>query len=362
MNTNLWKSAITAALIGIFFSAGTIKAQSYQAFMDSLIEAKHEQEAFEGVVLIAEQGEITYQKAIGYADRQSEIPHKIDTKFNIASITKSITAILIMQLIEENQLSLESTIEEVLPDLDIHKADVITVRDMLLHSSGLPVERDEVYATPISPVKLVEKVAADKKQYAKRGKFRYSNMDYCILGLMIEKLRDKSWEKVVTERIIQPLALSHTGFLKMNQSVEGLAKNYLENAEGKLYLEPSYYIENFYAAGCMYANALDLLKLDQALYTESLLSDQTKDLMYTSHPELGYVSFGNWTYNYPFVSAQPKLVERRGSILGANSVIIRFVEENRTLIILSNNDQFDPDSFGQTDHLKERILVKLGTS
>jgi hypothetical protein len=109
----------------------------------------------------------------------------------------------------------------------------------------------------------------------------------------------------------------------------------------------------------MYASANDLLKLDQGMYGNKILSNESKDLLYTSYPEYNYAGYSVWTYSYPFAPSKPKVMERRGGILGSNSVLIRMLEQNKTIIILSNNDKFNPDSFGDTKSLREALMIEL---
>lgn len=109
----------------------------------------------------------------------------------------------------------------------------------------------------------------------------------------------------------------------------------------------------------MFSTAEDLLKLDQALYTDALLSPAGKGLMFTSYPEYNYSGYSVWTYNYPFAESKPKMMERRGGILGANSVLIRLLDTKRTVIILSNNNRFNPDSFGDVQGLKEALMIEV---
>jgi D-alanyl-D-alanine carboxypeptidase len=118
----------------------------------------------------------------------------------------------------------------------------------------------------------------------------------------------------------------------------------------------TFHIENFHAAGCMYSTSTDLLKLDQALYTTSLLTEKSYALLATSYPEYGYVGYSVWNYQYPFVDSQPTVMERRGGIWGTNVVLIRLTDSNHTIIILSNNDRFNPDSFGDPTNLREKLI------
>ncbi|MGB0840005.1 MAG: hypothetical protein ACPGXL_07695, partial [Chitinophagales bacterium] len=91
-----------------------------------------------------------------------------------------------------------------------------------------------------------------------------------------------------------------------------------------------------------------------------LLNEDSKQKLAISHPEYGYVGYSVWNYNYPFLDNQPLVMERRGGILGSNVVLVRLTDLNRTIIILSNNNRFDTDSFGDTDNLKEAILMHIG--
>ncbi|MAZ37854.1 MAG: hypothetical protein CL842_10430 [Crocinitomicaceae bacterium] len=102
----------------------------------------------------------------------------------------------------------------------------------------------------------------------------------------------------------------------------------------------------------MFSTAEDLLKLDQARYGDELLSRKSKELMFKSYPEYNYSGYSVWTYNYPFTPSKPKVMERRSGILGANSVLIRFLDTNKTIIILSNNNQIQPGFFWEYGRFK----------
>lgn len=313
---------------------------------------------FSGVVLLAENGQATFQSATGEADREGGIPVSMDTKFRIASITKSVTALLIMQLVEEALVSLDQPLDELLPECSLGAYHEITLHHLLRHTSGLANEPDLTYAEKLTGRAIVNRLLEGQSPAGPTGSFNYNNLDYILLGLIIERFRGQPYETVVQQRILDPLQMEDTGFLERDHLPTGLAKGYVcEEADCRE--EPDYYIENFYAAGAMYSTAADLLKWDQALYGTELLSESTREIMYRSDPELGYVAYGSWTYNYPFVEGRPFTVERRGGIYGFNSVIIRFPDAQKTLIMLSNTDRFNPDSFGNAEHLKERFIHLL---
>ena len=129
----------------------------------------------------------------------------------------------------------------------------------------------------------------------------------------------------------------------------GVGNNAKRCTNDKLVKDPEFYIENFYAAACMYSTTEDLLKIDQAMYDDKFLSAKSKKVMFTSYPEYNYTGYSVWTYRYPFLDTQPLIMERRGGIMGSNLVLMRLLETNQTIIILSNNNAFDPDSFGDPE-------------
>ncbi len=345
-------------IIFLFMSL-TLKAQINIESIDSIVSHHIDQNHFEGTVLIADQGQIVYQHTYGLADREQKTAISDHTKFSIASITKMLTATVILQLVEAEQLSLEDNLKTLLPEVEVPKANKITVHDLLLHISGLPNEPKEAYLKPNSPKEMIEKALDSKNKGFKYGKFNYNNVDYFLLGLIIEKITGKSWSVVIEERIIRKLGLSATGFLRKSNYPESFAYTYQINKMERFVKDPAFHIENFYAAGCMYATAKDLLLIDQAMYGELLLSDSMREKMFTSYPEYNYAGYAVWTYTYPFAATKPKVMERRGGIMGANVVLMRLLDRNQTIIILSNNDAFNPDSFGDYNNLREALLREI---
>lgn len=344
-------AAILFILMGIH-----AQAQINTEKIDSMVQSAVTNNFFEGTVLIADSGHVVYHKSVGFTDKDSTQPIKNSTSFGIASITKMLTAIIALQLVEESKIRLDDKLSDLLPDLKIPKSNKITIHHLLLHISGLPNEDDQLYASLKSPKEFVrETMKNDRNRF---GKFNYANIDYVLLGLIIEKYDRTTWEKSVRNRILEKASMTQTGFLKKERYPSDFAYTFSYDKGNTRNADPLFYIENFYAAGCMYSTAADLLKLDQAMYGNRLLSDKSKEVMFTSYPEYNYSGYSVWTYNYPFISSKPRVMERRGGILGSNSVLMRFLDANKTIIILSNNNKFNPDSFGDTEGLKEGLMIE----
>ena len=336
---------------------GNLKAQINDLAIDSLLEKAVRQDAFEGTVLIALNGNVAYHKSFGFTDQGEIEPIRNTTRFSIASITKLFTAIITLQLVEEGRIALDDSLTELLPEINIPQSEKITVHHLLLHISGLPNENDNLYNEKVPPRAFVSQTIL--REHKVLGEFNYANVDYVLLGLIIEKFDQVSFEQAVRNRILDICSMRQTGFLHKGDYPENFAYSFSYRDDKQRQADPLRFIENYYAAGSMYATAMDLLKLDQALYGTDLLTQESKALMFTSYPEYNYSGYSVWTYNYPFAPSNPKIMERRGGILGANAVLIRFLEANKTIIILSNNNQFNPDSFGHTESLKEGLMIEV---
>jgi len=323
--------------------------------LEQIIDEHLQNHQFSGTVLIAEQGEILLQKTNGVQSLTCQTPIQDQSPFAIASITKMLTALVVLQLVEEGKINLGATLAEYLPEWELPKAKKITIHHLLLHISGLPNEPDLSYLQANAPKTMVQ-MALSNKGKNRFGDYNYNNIDYLLLGEIIERVSGSSWQNQIQNRIIQPLNLEQTGFLAKDQYPENFAYPFQVNEAGESKADPLFYIENFGAAASMFSTASDLLKLDQAMYQEDFLSENSRKLMFKSYPEYNYTGYSVWTYRYPFVDSQPLVMERRGGILGANVVLIRLLEKNQSIIILSNNNRFNPDSFGDANNLREALI------
>lgn len=320
------------------------------------VESYITQNGFSGTILIANQGQPIFHKSYGLAYYSTPDTIRNNYHFSIASITKLFTSVRILQLVEEGKLSLDNSVNTYLPEYQEYISNQVSIHHLLLHISGLPEEKDKMYRHLYKPKDWTKIVLAYRSKN-KLGKFNYNNLDYVLLGLIIERLTGNSWEKEITEAILKPLKMNQTGFLEYGYYPQNFAYTYSKKWNG-LMQDPLFYIENFYAAGSMYSTAIDLLKLDQALYLDSLITEKSKRLLSQSFPEYNYAGYGVWNYNYPYAKGNPSVMERRGKILGANVVLVRLTDENYTIIILSNDDRFNPDSFGDAENLRE-ILIQV---
>ena len=313
---------------------------------------------FSGTLLVAKEGVPVYHQSFGYGYIPAEDSITNTYHFSIASVTKLFTAIRVLQLVDTGKLNLDEEITSYFPDIQLPGENSITLHHLLMHNSGLPNEKDQVYGNPYTPREIVE-ISLKNKAKGKFDSFHYNNLDYMLLGLVIEEVTGNTWEEEIQSAILDKVGMKETGFLEYGYYPSDFAYTYSYRNSNKPKKDPLVYVENFYAAGSMYATASDLLLLDQALYNNSLLSDTMYALLSKSYPENSYCGYSVWNYTYPFSAAKPFVMERRGGILGANVVLVRLPEKLATIIILSNDDRFNPDSFGDETNLRESLIRAL---
>lgn len=311
---------------------------------------------FNGTILVQHKNSKTYQQSFGDANHSFNIPIRNETKFRIASITKSFTAVLILQLYEQGRLDLHSPIRTYLPDYTGEGADRVTIHNLLNHTSGIQnidtiksyeeaVKKGiEVYQQPHTTNDLLARYCSGKLVNEVGKVFDYNNADYIILGKIIERITAKTYDEALKERILYPIRMADSGMLYQQDVVRNLANTYLKIGEaGQLINDLPVYIENWYSAGGMYSTTADLLKFSNALYGSKLIKPETLSLMLK--PGLDDYGYGLWIDNLAIRGKQYRFAQRPGRIMGANVVLLRFLSEDLTIIILSNSNETDIDKF-----------------
>src|ERR1700733_4632134 len=174
--------------------------------------------------------------------------------------------------------------------------------------------------------------------------FNYNNADYVVLGKIIEHLYGEPYEKVLRERILQPLKMNDSGMLRQGDIINGLANTYFYRDDRKvLSNDLPAYPENWYAAGAMYSTTDDLMKFSNALFGLKLIKQATLDLMIK--PGLDDYGYGLWSYATTLKGKKHPVVKRPGSIMGAQSQFFHVLDQDITIIILGNTGTTDSDVF-----------------
>lgn len=300
----------------------------------------HSQKNFNGTVLVATNGKIDFIKGIGIANRQSDNVIKADSKFKILSITKTFTAVLILQLYEEGKLDLKATFGTYFPNYKGEAKEKVTIENLLTYSSAIPnlAEKLELktYQLPLSIDDYIDTYCSNKLDTIPGKKSAYNNGDYIILHKIIENITGKSFEKNLEEKILKPLQMQNTNKLKSTDIIQGLVDSYtFDEKINEFKNDEPYYIENFFGSGAMYSTVEDLLKFDSGIFSYKLLSKKTTELMIAPNRALENVAFGFWFAN-GYGIFNTKFVYRPGGILGSNTNWIHTLDDKKSIIVFSN--------------------------
>ncbi len=314
-------------------------SQSTSGDIDALLTAYDEVEQFSGVVLVAEGDDVVYQRAFGEADRASGAANTVDTRFAIGSITKQMTAALILQLVEEGAVDLDAPITRYLPDYPAAQGDRVTIHQLLSHTSGIPehINRDgfrERISDPVQPDSFLSIFSGDLLEFEPGTNYAYSNSGYYVLGVIAEHVTGMPLSQAMQKRLFEPLGLVHTGINDSAQPGDGDARGYLRSGadfEEASYAHPSI----LYSAGMISSTGADVVQWTRALHAaQPFQSSATLERMTTSvSNDYGY---GVGVSSLPMGDRAVRSVGHSGGVPGFSSFLVYFPDEERTVAVLSN--------------------------
>ena len=279
---------------------------------------------------VSENGKITYANSIGYADIEKNRKADAHTLYHIGSITKMFTAVMIFQLIDENKVKPDTKLSAFFPSLP--NSNSITVSNLMNHRSGLHnFTDDSAYASymekPMTEAQLItvfEKQAADFEPDTKAS---YSNTNYVLLSLIIEKLTGHSYADELQKRICKKANLFETK-VATNHPEPQIARSYaFENGQWNKSTETDMSIPR--GAGAIVSTPADLCHFIEALFAGKLLSEASFNEMKTIKD-----NYGKGIFQIPF--GPKKGYGHTGGIDGFESVLGYFPDDKLAFCILSN--------------------------
>src|SRR4029079_17661998 len=334
----------------LLFVAGN--AFSQQEKLDSLFAA---QKDFSGVVLIAENGKPIYEKAVGYREFEGQISLQTSDIFELASVSKQFTAMIIMMLKEKGKLSYDDSVSKY---LEIPYKG-ITIRNLLTHTSGLPDYQDimdkywdksKVAGNP-DCIEYLNKYAPPK-HFKPGEKYEYSNTGYMLLATIAEKASGKDFIEMCRKWIFGKLKMKSTDIrtLEEKKATKNFAIGHIYVEERNKYVRADSFPSSNYTIwlgnrkgpGRISSTTTDLLEWDKALYTEKLIRQSTLQEAFTpmklNDGELSNYGFGWEIRNDPSFG---KIVQHNGDNPRYNTQLIRYMNKKKTIILLNNNASKD---------------------
>jgi len=312
--------------------------------IDTLLQTYLAYGQFNGAVLVAHKGEVIYKKGLGFANMEWEIPNHANTKFRLASITKQFTSMLIMQLVADGQIVLDSSVCHYLPYYPKRSGRSVTIHHLLTHTSGIPSYTSfsnyrSIMGKRHSPGDLVNSFKDSALLFTPGSRHEYSNSGYVLLGVIIEELSGKTYEEMLQEKIFDPLQMTNSGFDHGDEILKNRASGY--HRMGSRFVNTNYIdMSTPFSAGSIYSTVEDLFLWDQALYTEKLLPKKYIDMLFEEHSLIGWQHYGyGWEVaKLPLGNSHEEIetVGHSGFINGFNTKITRVPSENTVIILLNN--------------------------
>lgn len=314
----------------------------------------------------------------GITDVETQAPVTKNTLFRIGSITKSFTAMTIVQLAQEGELNLDDSVEYLLPgvvpcppedeseDYTGYNGNEITVRDLLQHTSGIfnytsAPEYGEVWSETgqFTPEELVDiALANDPSSHPDEPEWHYSNTNYILLGMIIEQITGNTWEAEVRRRFIEPLNMTNTIVPETGEAVmpgDNYAHGYYfyEGAFGELNTvsDPS----QTWSAGNIISTSLDVARWLNAIATGVLFNDFYQDKVLTDMVDTGI----GYDYGYAVAMDEYGLFGHKGKYNGYEALMRYDLETGASVAFCANRVLTEPPDYPQ-EIILQTFTVLLG--
>lgn len=324
---------ISISIIGNI-SAQTIDTQK----LDKYFKVLEDNNKFMGSVAIFDNGKIVYTNQVGFADVEANKMPDDNTKYRIGSISKTFTATMVFMAIEKGKLSLDQTIDKYFPD--IKNSNKITIANLLNHSSGIHnFTNDKDYLTyntkPKSRDEMLEIITKKGSDFEPGSKSEYSNSNYVLLSIILEKIYNKSYSDLLNEKIVNPLSLANTYYGGKIDFFKNEANSYIYS--GRWMKQPETDMTIPLGAGAIISTPSDLLLFADALFNYKLVNESNINKMKTLKN-----NFGMGLFKFPFY--EKSAYGHNGGIDGFTSSLGYFPEEKCGFALTSNGTNYDNNS------------------
>jgi CubicO group peptidase (beta-lactamase class C family) len=297
---------------------------------------------FSGAVLVVKDGKVILAKGYGMANRERKTRVTLDTVFDIGSLVKQFTAAAILKLEMQDKLRTSDPISTYFKNVPPDKA-TMTLHHLLTHTAGLPAQIGGDYEV-ISRDEYIKRALATKLLSAPGERYNYSNVDYSLLGAIVEILSGKDYEHYVSENLFKPAGMSLTGYRIPQWNADVIAHNYIGDTDWGTGLSKPWAADgpywNLRANGGMLFTVGDMYKWMQALQDERVLPEAVKQKMFAQHVRTPGLSGLNWFYGYGWrvgnTTRDTKVIWHGGDGAAFHSDASWFVDEKTVIIIATN--------------------------
>lgn len=334
MKNCIYSIAHVCLFAGITCSAQSTDPVFVKDRLETVAESYASGNEIMGRVLVVEGDRTLMDKSYGMADLEWNIPNAPDVKFRLCSVTKQFTAALVLLLQEDGLLSISDPAAKYLPDAP-KSWEKITLAQLLGHTSGIPelIKDKEFSAWSMSPRTPAEEFAFFRSKpldFEPGARFAYSNSNFIVLGLVIEKVSGQSYGDLLRKRILLPLGMKDSGLDTDELILPKRSQGYNRNKNGLTSARQSMSMTVPWAAGSMYSTTGDLLLWGRALFGGKVLNDASLRAMTTA----GTGSYGLGVEVTEIDGL--KVVKQNGGLPGFSAQVTYVPERKIAIIVLSN--------------------------
>ncbi len=329
----------------VLLALRALPAQAQQSFDAQVDTVAHRILERTGVpsasVAVVRNGRLVYAQAYGEAQLDPKRPASPDMRYSIGSISKQFAAASILLLQEQGKLSLDDPVSRFLPDLT--RADEVTIRELLSHTSGYQDFWPQDYVPPAmlkptTPQKILDQWAKKPLDFDPGTKWQYSNTNYVIAGMIVEKVSGVPFFRFIEDHILSPL--------KMQSAIDfdrsGLTKSdpvgYLRYALGPLRPAPAEGTGWMFAAGELAMTPTDLAKWDIAMIDESLLKPASYRALETEVLLKNGVGTGYGLGVDVGMQGGHRIISHTGEVSGFTAANLVFPDDSAAVVVLTNQD------------------------
>jgi CubicO group peptidase (beta-lactamase class C family) len=305
-------------------------ANRLEAYLKPFVETGN----LTGTVLVARKGRVLFRHSYGMANYELHVPNSPETRFHIASLSKAFTAAAILQLQEQGRLSVADPLSRYVPDFP--NGDRITLDNLLTHTTGIPdinglSDYNTFARSPHTIPQLVAKFASLPLEFQPGSSYQYSNSNYNLLALVLEKVTGENYGEYLRKRIFDPLGMQGSGHNgDASQLIPRAASGY--RPAGVTDYEKAPYLDwsNKTGNGSLYSTVDDLYRFDRALNTDAVLKASTRQKYFVENPGNRY----GW---YIRKRLEHRVMSLTGRSPGFAAELDRFPDDDVTIILLSNS-------------------------
>jgi CubicO group peptidase (beta-lactamase class C family) len=348
---------IAAAVLALGGCAGTPQQDKAGA----LAIGKFKTSLQDGVFLLRPaRGAMQIVTAQGQARIEQPRANEAQTRFLVGSISKWITTVAVLRLVDQGRIDLDKPVTAYLPELP-PESGIVTVRHLLSNTSGIPnglaqalkQDRAATERSNITPTQAALRFGAGRPAFAPGTKFDYSFTNWLIVGAIVERVTGEPFQQAIARLVLQPAGVHDTGFA--DDAWEALPHAALAYAKDKATRKMSAMPPMVAASGTVYSTAADLVAIADAVYAGDLLSDKSRaELLTVQHAAENYALGGR--VREVGSGAGKRTVVWNGGVIGGFKTLLVYAPVDGTALVLLNNT--DIDQSGQAK-FAESVLGEL---